>query len=329
LRAGASPISPWPDLTWIDPDFADLATQASQFVPSLIGAGLIVLAIGLSQRVNLAWGATIVLLIAGAAFTAAQGERLWIAAVMVLAVMLLAPFRACFYRHARLFSGPMQLDNAMPLFGLIGCILALAAFERHVRYLANNSWWEIVLSRQVPNSLRLTVALTVALGLLAIWRLIRPGRVDWLPWDAEARRRMLVMGGMPTDGADGVVMGENERAGIVFRRCGRVLLGLGDPAGEMADRISAIWRLRDLAEQEGLDPAIWCAGPSLLKVYGDLGLTALPLGEDGLPLPEAPDRTPPSCQYLVCVAERDLTTLLPLLPALAAGQTRRLRAAAE
>jgi uncharacterized membrane protein YbhN (UPF0104 family) len=307
-------LAPAPDLTWI---------------PSLIGAGLIVLAIGLSQRVNLAWGATIVLLIAGAAFTAAQGERLWIAAVMVLAVMLLAPFRACFYRHARLFSGPMQLDNAMPLFGLIGCILALAAFERHVRYLANNSWWEIVLSRQVPNSLRLTVALTVALGLLAIWRLIRPGRVDWLPWDAEARRRMLVMGGMPTDGADGVVMGENERAGIVFRRCGRVLLGLGDPAGEMADRISAIWRLRDLAEQEGLDPAIWCAGPSLLKVYGDLGLTALPLGEDGLPLPEAPDRTPPSCQYLVCVAERDLTTLLPLLPALAAGQTRRLRAAAE
>jgi uncharacterized membrane protein YbhN (UPF0104 family) len=322
-------LAPAPDLTWIDPDFADLATQASQFVPSLIGAGLIVLAIGLSQRVNLAWGATIVLLIAGAAFTAAQGERLWIAAVMVLAVMLLAPFRACFYRHARLFSGPMQLDNAMPLFGLIGCILALAAFERHVRYLANNSWWEIVLSRQVPNSLRLTVALTVALGLLAIWRLIRPGRVDWLPWDAELRRRMLVMGGMPTDGADGVVMGENERAGIVFRRCGRVLLGLGDPAGEMADRISAIWRLRDLAEQEGLDPAIWCAGPSLLKVYGDLGLTALPLGEDGLPLPEAPDRTPPSCQYLVCVAERDLTTLLPLLPALAAGQTRRLRAAAE
>jgi hypothetical protein len=108
-----------------------------------------------------------------------------------------------------------------------------------------------------------------------------------------------------------------------------VLLGLGDPAGEMEDRVSAIWRLRDLAEQEGLDPAIWCAGPSLLKVYGDLGLTALPLGEDGLPLPEAPDRTPPSCQYLVCVAERDLTTLLPLLPALAAGRDRRLRAAAE
>jgi uncharacterized membrane protein YbhN (UPF0104 family) len=322
-------LAPEPDLSWIDPDFADLASQASQFVPSLIGAGLVVLAIGLSQRVNLAWGATLVLLTTGAAFTAAQGERLWIVAVLVLAVMLLAPFRACFYRHARLFSGPLQPDTAMPLFGLIGCILALAIFERHVRYLSDNSWWEIVLSRDVPNSLRVTVALTVALGLLAIWRLVRPGKVQWLPWDADTRTRILMMGGTLTDAADGLVMGENDRAGIVFRRCGRVLLGLGDPAGEKADRVSAIWRLRDLAEQEGLDPAIWCAGPSLLKVYGDLGLTALPLGEDGLPLPESPDETPPSCQYLVCVAERDLTTLLPLLPALAAGQGRPIRAAAE
>ncbi len=322
-------LAPEQDLSWIDPDFADLATQASQFVPSLIGAGLVVLAIGLSQRVNLAWGATLVLLTAGAAFTAAQGQRLWIVAVLVLAVMLLAPFRACFYRHARLFSGPMQLSTAMPLFGLIGCILALAAFERHVRGLPDSSWWAIVLSRNVPNSLRATVALTVTLGLLAIWRLMRPGRVQFLPWDAEARQRMQGLGGGPlTDGADGVVMGESDQAGIVFRRCGRVLLGLGDPAGEKADRVSAIWRLRDLAEQEGLDPAIWCAGPGLLKVYEDLGLTALPLGEDGLPLPESPDRTPPSCQYLVCVAERDLTTLLPLLPGLAAGQGRRLRAAA-
>ena len=78
--------------------------------------------------------------------------------------------------------------------------------------------------------------------------------------------------------------------------------------------------MRDLARQEGLDPAFWRAGPSLLKVYGDLGLTALPLGPDGLPLPESPDETPQASQYLVCVAERDLTTLLPLLPRLATNQ---------
>jgi len=101
-----------------------------------------------------------------------------------------------------------------------------------------------------------------------------------------------------------------------------VLLGLGDPVGEDADRVSAIWRLRDLARQEGLDAAVWHAGPDLLKVYSDLGLTALPLGSDGLPLPESDGDRPLADQYLVCVAERDLNLLLPVLPILAKGLHR-------
>jgi len=62
------------------------------------------------------------------------------------------------------------------------------------------------------------------------------------------------------------------------------------------------------------------AGPGLLKVYGDLGLTAVPLGPDGLPLPESRSETQAAGQYLVCVAERDLKALLPLLPQLAINQ---------
>ena len=322
-------LSPAPNFTWIDPDLADLALQAGEFVPSLIGAALIVLAIGLSRRVNLAWGATMVMLMAGAAFTVAQGQRLWIPAVLVLATMLVAPFRSCFYRHARLLSGPLQASTAVPLFALILCILALAGFERHVRFLSDNSWWEIVLSREVPNSLRATVAVTVALALIATWRLIRPGRVRWQPWSIETRMRLTMLGGRPPANADGVVWGEAAQAGIAFRRCGRIMLALGDPAGPLSDRVSAIWRLRDLAQQEGLDPAIWRAGPGLLKIYGDLGLTALPLGEDGLPMPETADIAPLSTQYLVCVAERDLTALLPMLPLLAANQDIPTPAAAE
>ena len=75
---------------------------------------------------------------------------------------------------------------------------------------------------------------------------------------------------------------------------GCVMLGLGDPVGASSDSVSAIWRLRDLAKQEGLDPAVWFAGPELLKVYGGLGLTALPLGSDGLLLPESGDDDTPT-----------------------------------
>jgi uncharacterized membrane protein YbhN (UPF0104 family) len=320
MLLGVGVVSPHPDYSWLDPDYADFAVQAGQFIPSLIGASLIILAIGLSHRVNLAWGATITLLVIGAAFAATQGSRLWIAGVLVLTTLLLAPFRGNFYRHARLLAGPLEVSTALSLVSLVVCVLALAGFRQHVRMLPNNAWWSVILSSEVPNSLRVSVALTVALALIAIWRLVRPGRVTWHPWNDEARLRLARFGPLPATGADGVVWGETEQAGIAFRRCGGVLLGLGDPAGAEADQVSAIWRLRDLASQEGLDPAIWRAGPALLKVYGDIGLTALPLGDDGLPLPDSEDETPLSAHYLVCVAERDLSTLLPLLPDLAAAE---------
>jgi uncharacterized membrane protein YbhN (UPF0104 family) len=311
-------LAPQPDFSWMDPDIAEVANQAGQFVPSLIGAGLIVLAIGLSQRVNLAWTATIFLLVVGAMFTASQVQRLWIAAILVAVAMLVAPLRRSFYRHASLFSGPLETSSAIPLMALVICVLALAGTRPRVHALSNNAWWAVVMSRDLPHSVRVTVASAVVLALIAIWRLVRPGKVRWLPWDAAARQRLALLGGtIPPARADGVVLGEAERAGIPFRRCGRVLLGLGDPTGAESDRVSAIWRLRDLAQQEGLNPAFWRAGPGLLKVYGDLGLTALPLGPDGLPLLDTREDATEARQYLVCVAERDLSTLLPLLPQLA------------
>ncbi len=322
-----------PDFSWIDPDFGRVASQAGEFVPSLIGAALLVLAASLSQRVNLAWTMTVALLLVAAAFIAAQGGPFWVCGVLLFSVLLVAPYRSAFYRHARLLTSSMQGSLGLPLLTLMGCVLALAVVERHVRWLGGESFLEVIASPGAPNSLRASVALAVTLAAGALWRLLRPGRVGWLAWDAQARRTYAQLGAVPPVFADGFVWGEAERAGIAFRRTGRVLLGLGDPAGAALDSISAIWRLRDLAVQEGRTPAIWGAGPSLLDVYAGLGLTALPLGADGMPAGAVPggrsrpERPGPE-RYLVCAAERDLPALLPLLPELArdgeaaAGATR-------
>lgn len=175
-----------------------------------------------------------------------------------------------------------------------------------------------MISRQAPAPIREAVALAVLLALAALWGVIRPGRVRAMPWNAESRLRYAAFGALPPAEADGLVMGEAARSGIVFRRIGRVLLGLGDPVGAESDRISAIWRLRDLAQQEGCDAAIWRAGETFLKTYADLGLTALPLGDDGLP--EEAARPTPGRRYLCCVVDRDLKLLLPTLPTLGRRQ---------
>jgi uncharacterized membrane protein YbhN (UPF0104 family) len=309
-----------PDFSWMDPELAAFAASAGQYVPSLIGTALMVLAVGLSMRVTLAWGATIVMLLAGAAVTALQGEADWVPLLLVVAALSVAPFRDVYFRQARLISHTLRPGTLLPLFGLLGSVFWLASFEPKVRMLSQTSWWAVVLSRQAPNSVRAAVGLAVLLLLGALWGVIRPGRVVALPWNAESRLRYAALGALPPPEADGLILGEAGRAGMPFRRLPRVLLGLGDPAGIETDRVSTIWRLRDLAQQEGRDAAIWRAGPDLLKVYGDLGLTALPLGGDGLPIPAAGDSASPARHYLCCVAERDLGGLLPLLPLLGQRQ---------
>jgi uncharacterized membrane protein YbhN (UPF0104 family) len=308
-------IAPSTDYSWLDPDFADIVTQAGEFIPSLIGAGLVIMALALSHRVNLAWGLTIVLLLSGAGFAATQDNQLWVVVVLVLSAMLLAPFRSCFYRHASLLSGPFQGGTALSLIVLVICVLALALARHKTFLLTNNAWWAVVMSPELPNSVRFAVALAVALASVAIWLLVRPGRVRALPWDATTSRRLFLMGAMPPEHADGMVTGETDRAGLPFRRVGRVLLGLGDPAGADGDKVSAVWRLRDLARQEGMDAAFWQVGSGLLKVYADLGLTPLPLGPSGR-IVQADENPDPRRRYLVCVAERDLSALMTLMPEL-------------
>ncbi|HYZ61465.1 MAG TPA: lysylphosphatidylglycerol synthetase family protein, partial [Acetobacteraceae bacterium] len=244
MLLGLGVLDQRPDFSWIDPDFAEVAVSAGEFIPSLIGAALIVLAIGLSRRVTLAWGATLVLLLLAAAWTLAQGTVWWVPAVLILAMLLVAPFRDAYYRHARLLTGPLRPGTALSLLALAGCILVLARFEPHLRGLAENGLLDILLSPAVPNSTRVTIALLVILGLIALWRLIRPGKVGWIPWAGEGRLRYAALGGFPPANADGLVMGETGRAAIPFRRVGRVMLALGDPAGALSDRTSAIWNLR-------------------------------------------------------------------------------------
>ena len=62
-------------------------------MPSLIGAGLVMMAIALSHRVNLAWSLDDPVAGGRSAFAATQDNRLWVSGILVLTTMLLAPFR--------------------------------------------------------------------------------------------------------------------------------------------------------------------------------------------------------------------------------------------
>jgi phosphatidylglycerol lysyltransferase len=288
---------------------AMLEEAGSHFAASVAGSLLLVAAYGLVRRLAIAWWATMLLLANGALITWLRGEPWWLTALFVLQAALLATVRPAFYRRARLIAEPLSAEA----LGLLGagaiCALMLAGVAYQGEY-ADLSWWGLVMAGEVPGLLRFAVGLAGVLLLAAAIRLLRPALPPALPYAPELRDRLAAFGAIaPAEGgADGAVLGEGGRAGFAFVKRDGIWLALGDPAGDERDRVSAIWRFRDICERARVDPAFWSVGPALLRVYADIGLTAFPLADaNGQP------------RYLACRAERDLEALLPLLPEAAHG----------
>ncbi|WP_291298992.1 phosphatidylglycerol lysyltransferase domain-containing protein [Elioraea sp.] len=294
--------------------------QISHFAASVIGAGLLVVAYGLWRRVTIAWATVLALLLLGAVTAVVKGHGIAVPLVLVGIAAAVAPFRRNFYRDTRLVREPFTGGWLTAIASLTFCTITLALFAHLRRDMSDETWWHVVLAGDAPWSLRATIGVGMALLLFALYRLLRPARIAVAAVDAVARARLAALSSSPAAEADAVVFGEDGRAAIAFRRLPGIWLALGDPEGEEDDRISAIWRFRDLCEQEGVDPAFWRVGPELLGVYGDIGLTAFPLTEGDRLTGEVQGDTPPAEHYLVCRAERDLVKLLPLVPSLAPRQ---------
>jgi phosphatidylglycerol lysyltransferase len=279
------------------------AAAASQFAASVVGSLLLVMGYGLLRRLTIAWALGILLLLNGAAICWLRGEGWWLWGLFLLVAAVLAAMRGAFYRDARITREPLDPATAVALTAVTGCalLLALVAYRGEV---AGETWFEVVFSREAPHSLRFAVGLAALMLLAGMVRLLRPARVAPLPWTPELRAQLRAFGATAPEQADGAVLGEAGRAGFAFVRRDGVWLALGDPAGDPRDCISAIWRFRDICDRAGVQPAFWGVGPALQRVYADIGLTAFPI---------APGRGGER-RYLACRAERDLETLMALLP---------------
>lgn len=271
----------WLNAGRLQPVFA----MVGDYLLSLAGVALIGLGIGLSQRVTLAWKATLVLLSGACALTLLRGSPMSVPGLLLLVCMLIAPFRSSYYRHARIMSEPLSSHTIVSLVLLISSIVVLVLAGPHDS--AGGSWWEIMLFATRPGIAQWTLGLAVMLGLVMIVRLVRPGRIHVLPWDGATRARYGALDhalegiGQVTPPPAGLIPGARRQAMLPFVRLGPYLIGLGDPAGSMDDCISAIWWLRDLAVQEGCQPVFWRTGMCLLPVYNELGLVPWPLTEEG------------------------------------------------
>ncbi|WP_148505870.1 lysylphosphatidylglycerol synthase domain-containing protein [Tanticharoenia sakaeratensis] len=242
---------------------------------SVTGVTLVGLAIGLSQRVLLAWKATIGCLLWAIALVLLRHAPIGVPGSLALVIVLIAPFSSCYYRPARLMSEPWSPTLMTPVMLWIASLVSIAIFasERHLGV----SWWRELLHGAREADVRWVLGLSVLLGLIAIGQMMRVGRIPVLPWDrsSEERYRELdhALAELGPRRPNGVLFGDAGRAAIPFLRTERFIIGLGDPAGQARFCTAAIWRLRDLALHEGRHLVFIRIGQALQGVYCDLGLS--------------------------------------------------------
>ncbi|GBQ71696.1 transporter [Ameyamaea chiangmaiensis NBRC 103196] len=254
-----------------------LESVTGDYLLSLVGMALIGLALGLAQRVTLAWKATLGLLGLACLVTLLRGTMLVVPGLLALVAFLIAPFRSCYYRRARLLSEPLAPATLTALFLLLGSVTVLVVLGPHPD--EDSTWWQLVLFS--PGPIRWAIVLSVLLGLVTIARLLQRGELLVWPWNEEAHALYRGLDHALEDfGArrpNGLIVGDASAAALPFCRTERYLIGLGDPAGAEVACASAIWKLRDLAAQEGRGLAFWRVGKTLLRAYEDMGLTAWPM----------------------------------------------------
>jgi phosphatidylglycerol lysyltransferase len=269
--------------------------EASHFLGSVAGLGLLFVARGMLLRLDAAWWAGLCLAGMGLIFALPKGIALSEAAVLGCLVLALAVSRREFSRKASLLAQAFTGGWLMAVAAIIAALTWLLLFAyRDVEY-AHELWWQFEFDGHAPRSLRALVACALIALALALRELLRPRAPRLaLPGAADIDRAASIVQAQEYADASLALMGDKHllfsdsgRALLMYGRRSRSWIALFDPLGPRADREELVWRFIELAREQGGRPVFYQTRPEMLPVYLDAGLRAFKLGEDGfVRLPE-------------------------------------------
>ena len=249
LFSGATPAAPG-RLQWLDNLLPLGVIEASHFLGSIVGAGLLLVSQGLSRRLDAAYylaAGGIALGIATSLFKGADFEE---AVLLALLLAVLWRARHAFDRRAALFDTRFRAGWLLAVVGTLGASVWLGLFAfKHVEY-SHELWWQFELGQEASRFLRSSVGAAVALALFGFGRLMRPAPHEAPePTDADLEAAGPVIATQATtfpylvylrDKA--LLFDEDRRGFVMYGVQGRTWVALGDPVGP-PDRVAGLVRL--------------------------------------------------------------------------------------
>ncbi len=263
--------------------------ESSHFVASLTGAALLILAYGLARRLDAAYYLTVIALPIGILTSLLKGWDYAEAAALAVILLTLLPARRHFYRRASFiaeFLSPQWLVMTATVLIASGWLGFFA--YKNVAY-SNDLWWQFALRSDAPRFLRSLVGVSVAIALVALYRLLRPVAIKTVVPDAAildhvetiVRESPDTLSYLALLGDKSLLFSEDRSAFVMYGVEGGSFVAMGDPVGSPRHRKELAWEFRALADRNGAATAFYQVRMHNLPLYLDMGLTLLKLGEEG------------------------------------------------
>jgi len=304
LFSGATPSAPG-RVAWISGFLPLPLLEASHFLGSLVGVGLLLVSRGVWRRLDAAYYLGALGLVLGIVASLLKGGDYEEAALLGLLLLAFAPSRPAFDRRAALFDGRLAPGWALAMVSVVGASVWLGFFSfKHVEY-SHDLWWSFEFEQDAPRFLRASVGAMVGLLVFGATRLLRPAPPEMpRPSDKEleeagraisAQASTLPFLAFMRDKA--LLFDESRRGFLMYGVQGRTWVALGDPVGPEGLRRDIIRRFLGRCDDYAGRAIFYHVGKDALHLYADFGLTFVKLGEEAhVPLRgfalEGPDRKP-------------------------------------
>ncbi|MGH8263138.1 MAG: bifunctional lysylphosphatidylglycerol flippase/synthetase MprF [Steroidobacteraceae bacterium] len=270
-------------------DFVPLPIlELSHLVGSAAGVGLLILARGLSLRLDGAWHVTLWLLVTGICASLLKGLDYEEAIVLSVMLLALVSARAKFHRRASFLEERFTAGWIASVIVAITTSVWLAIIaHRRVAY-NSDLWWRFAFDANAPRVLRASLLVVLLVAFFGLWRLLRPARPRALSMTEETLAAAdLVVGKSPDSAAHLALLGDkhllfNDRrnAFIMYGISGRSWIAMGDPVGPPTEYEELAWDYRERCDRFGAWPVFYQVSPDHLPLYVDLGLGFSKLGEE-------------------------------------------------
>jgi phosphatidylglycerol lysyltransferase len=262
--------------------------EASHFLASVAGAGLLLLSQGLARRLDGAYYLASVLLILGVTASMLKGFDYEEAALLLLVLAVLWRAKPAFDRRAAFFETRFSAAWVAVLVGAVGASVWLGLFAfKHVDY-SRELWWQFELQGDASRFLRASVGAALTLLLFGFARLIGYAPYDApVPTEADLQDAEKAMAAQVSTFPNlaflkdkALLFDDTRTAFLMYAVQGRTWAALGDPVGP-EERLTGLVRLfLERCADFGGVPVFYEVTRAHLHRYADFGLTFVKLGEE-------------------------------------------------